>query len=415
MAEVNPEAAIDVFHGVKVVELAEWVFVPVAGSLLADWGADVVKVEHPVRGDAYRGLVSQGILRTISGGINQSVELANRGKRSIGLDVKQPEGRALLLRLLEDADVFLTSHLPGTLRRLEIGVDDLRAVNPNLIYARGHGQGVRGPDADQPAFDISAFWARGGLGETLTPDGMEQPIAQRGAFGDRSAAVHLAFGIAAALYRRRATGEASVVDVSLLASAMWTLGSDVLAALQGNAAAAPTAGRSVRESPNALFNTYRTSDGRSLCLSMVASDKYWREFCQAVGRPGLEHDARFADAGRREEHSRELFDILSTVFRSRTLAEWRTALAEERFPWAPFQRVPEVLDDRQVIANGYLAEVEVPGSSSFRLPTGAVQFDEQPAALRRGPEHGQHTELVLLDLGLSWDEIGQLKETGIIP
>ena len=172
-------SAVPIFEGVKVVELAQFVFVPVAGALLADWGADVVKIEHPVTGDGYRGLVTQGILQTSDSGVNQSMELANRGKRSIGLDVSTEGGRDVLLKLVESADVFLTNFLPSALQRLRLGVDDLREVNPNIIYARGHGFGVRGPDADQPAYDATAFWARGGLGETLSPPGLEQPIGQR--------------------------------------------------------------------------------------------------------------------------------------------------------------------------------------------------------------------------------------------
>ena len=171
--------SVPVFEGVRIVELAQFVFVPACGALLADWGADVIKIEHPVTGDGYRGLVSQGILRLSASGVNQSMEMHNRGKRSIGLDVASAEGRDLLLRLVETADVFLTNFLPSTLAKLRLGVDDLRAVNPKIIYARGHGHGVRGPDADQPAYDATAYWARGGLGATLTPPSLERPISQR--------------------------------------------------------------------------------------------------------------------------------------------------------------------------------------------------------------------------------------------
>src|ERR1700683_5269155 len=358
------------FSGIRVMELAQWVFVPVAGALLSDWGADVIKIEHPLTGDDYRGLVTQGIKPNV-GGINHSMELANRGKRSIGLDIKSVEGRKILLQLIETADVFLTNFLPSTLDRLDLGLDDLRKVNPNLIYARGHRFGVRGPDASKAAYDAAAFWARGGMGETLTPKGSDMPIRQRGAFGDRCAAAHLAFGIASALLRRERTGVASVVDVSLLSVAIWTLGSDMLSALQGNFVDAPVqSGSSRTKSSNPLVNTFRTSDDRFVTLVFLQPDRYWGDFCRALGRPELE--------------------------------------------WAPFQRVPEVIEDRQVIANGYIGEVAAEGGNSFRMPTGAVQFDERPAIMRRGPEHGQHTELVLLELGLEWDEITRLKDAGAI-
>jgi len=407
--------AVDVFSGVRVVELAQWVFVPVAGALLADWGAEVIHVEHPETGDGYRGLVSQGILQS-KGGINQSMELANRGKRSIGVDVKSPDGRRILLKLIENADIFLTNYLPSTLERLDLGVDALRKVNPKLIYARGHGFGVRGPDADKAAYDATAFWARGGLAETLTPEGLPQPIGQRGAFGDRNGAVQLAFGMAGALFRRERTGEPSVVDVSLLATAMWTLASDVLSALQGNFRAAPPPGGNLRsQAPNPLVNAFETKDGRFVSLVFLQPDRYWADLCRAVDRPELALDPRFSDITVRAEHREECVALLDEIFAARTFAEWRAVFDDERFPWAPFLRVPEIIGDRQVAANGYIAEVQVEGENSFSMPTGAVQFDEQPATLRRGPEHGQDTELLLLELGYDWEEIGRLKEALVIP
>ncbi len=406
--------SVEIFSGIRVVELAQWVFVPVAGALMADWGAEVIHVEPPGTGDGYRGLVSQGILHS-AGGLNQSMELANRGKRSIGLDLKAPEGREILLQLVERSDIFLTNYLPATLERLDLGVEALRQVNPQLIYARGHGYGVRGPDASKAAYDATAFWARGGLGATLTPEGLDGPIGQRGAFGDRNGGVQLAFGMAGALFRRERTGQPSVVDVSLLATAMWTLSSDVLSALQGNFHAAPPPGGNTRSrSPNPLVNNFRTKDDRYLSLVFLQPDRYWADLCRAVDRPELALDPRFADMDARAEHKEECVAVLDEIFGSRTFEEWRTALQDEQFPWAPFQRVTEIIEDRQVVANGYIGEVPVDGGGSFRMPTGAVQFDERPATLRRGPELGQDTELVLLELGLDWEQIGRLKDAGVI-
>jgi crotonobetainyl-CoA:carnitine CoA-transferase CaiB-like acyl-CoA transferase len=413
VTEPATSPSVPVLDGVRIVELAQFVFVPACGALLADWGADVIKIEHPVSGDGYRGLVSQGILRVSESGVNQSMEMHNRGKRSIGLDVATPEGRDLLLRLVETADVFLTNFLPSTLRRLRLDVDDLRAANSKIVYARGHGHGVRGPDADLPAYDATAYWARGGLGATLTPPSLEYPIGQRGGFGDRNGAVQLAFGISAALFRRERTGEPSVVDVSLLATAVWNLASDMLSALQGNFAAAPRAGQSIRMSPNPLVNTYVTEDGRFLSLLLLQPDRHWPDLARAIDRADLLDDPRFADATAIFGHAADMVDILEPLFASRTLEEWRVAFSGKRFPWAPYATAPEVIEDPQVIANGYLAEIEHPGGN-FRVPTGAVQFDEQPAVLRRGPEHGEHTELVLLDLGYDWDQIGKLKDSGVI-
>jgi len=206
------------FEGVRVVELAQWVFVPVAGALLAEWGADVIRVERP-EGDPYRALATQGI-GTDSDGVNLSVALANRGKRSITLDLQREQGRSLLDDLLATADVFLTNLRPRALERLGLDAPSLRGRYPSLVYARGHGYGVRGPDANQAGYDASAFWARGGLGHVLTPPDRDYPIGQRGAMGDRNGAMALAFGISAALLKRTRTGTGSVVDVSLLATAM---------------------------------------------------------------------------------------------------------------------------------------------------------------------------------------------------
>ena len=398
-----------VFDGVRVVELAEWVFVPVAGALLADWGADVVKIEHPVRGDGYRGLMSAGL--SSGGQVNQSWELANRGKRSVGIDLKTARGRELLLELVATADVFLTSQLPSVLDRLDLGVDALRAVNPRLIYARGHGFGVRGPDADKAAYDSTAYWARGAVEESINQGVSEAPLGPRGAFGDRQGAGQLAFAIASALFRRERTGEPSVVDVSLLATAMWAVGSDVLSALQGNYRHSGAPGAMA---PNPLAANYPTADGRHLTLCFLQSDKFWPDLCRATGRPDLLEDPRFADHATRSANGAALAAALNDLFSQRTLAEWRDAFATERFPWAPFQRVDELIDDPQVVANGYVGDVHVEGGASFRVPTGAVQFDEQPPELRRAPEHGQDTELLLVELGHDWDEIVTLKDEGVI-
>ena len=398
------------FEGVRVVELAQWVFVPVAGALLADWGADVIRIERP-EGDPYRGLMTQGI-GTDSGGVNLSVALANRGKRSVALDLRRDEGRAVLEQLLATADVFLTNFRPGALGRLGLDAETLTARYPKLVYARGHGYGVRGPDADRPGYDASAFWARGGLAHVLTPADREQPIGQRGAMGDRNGAMALAFGIAASLFKRNRTERGTVVDVSLLGTAMWTLSSDVLAALQGQRPRAMSGGGAY---VNPLVGSYRTQDGRHISLVFLEADRYWADFCRVLEREDLVDDPRFVDLSARREHAAECVAELSAEFAKRTFADWKVRLAGIDAPWAPVQAVEELLDDPQVIANDYLGDVAVDGSESYRLPTVPVQFDERPPALRRAPEHGEHTEMVLQELGYSWEQIGALAEAGVIP
>ncbi|MBL7488842.1 CoA transferase [Frankia sp. AgB1.9] len=407
---MDQPADLGALDGVRVVELAQWVFVPVAGALLADWGADVVRVER-LEGDPYRGLATQGI-GTDSGGVNLSIALANRGKRSIAVDLRNEQGRAVLDELLATADVFLTNFRPGALTRLGLDAAALRERFPRLVYARGHGYGARGPDADLPGYDSSAFFARGGVAHVLSPPERDYPISQRGAMGDRNGAMALAFGVVTALLRRERTGSGSVVDVSLLATAMWTLSSDLLSAL-GGGQPRPVEGRG--GGPNPLVGTYRTKDGRHIQLVFLEADRYWKAFCQLVGRDDLAADPRFADLKTRNAHRDACVAELDAEFAARTYDEWKALLAGIDAPWAPVQAVEELLTDPQVIANDYLGEVAVEDGPSYRLPTVPVQFDEQPPPLRRAPEHGEHTEEVLLELGRTWEGIAQLKDAGVIP
>lgn len=400
----------EAFAGVRVVELAQWVFVPVAGALLADWGADVIRVERP-EGDPYRRLATQGI-GTDSEGVNLSVALANRGKRSIALDLRTERGRELLDETLATADVLITNLRPAALDRLGLGADELTRRFPRVVYARGHGFGTRGPDADKPGYDSSAFWAHGGVGHMLTPPDRDYPISQRGAMGDRSGAVALAFGIAAALLRRQQTGRGTVVDVSLLASAMWMLSSDVLAALAGHPPQ-PVSGRG--SSVNPLVGSYRTKDGRHIQLVFLESDRYWGDFCRVINRDELIGDPRFTDLAARAENREACVAELESEFATRTFDEWKRVLSDLDAPWAPVQAVEELLDDPQVAANGYLGRVELDDGRGYTLPTGPVQFDERPPTLRRAPEHGEHTEEFLLELGYSWERIAELQDAGVIP
>ncbi|HEV2310052.1 MAG TPA: CoA transferase [Acidimicrobiia bacterium] len=401
-----------ILSGIRVLEVASWTFVPAAGAVLAEWGADVLKIEHPVRGDPQRGLISSGLVPAAAGGFNYMIEQPNQGKRSIGLNLASDEGKELLYRLAETSDVFLTNVLPATRAKLGIDLDDIRARNPEIIYVRGSGQGVRGPDATKGGYDGASYWARGGIAAALTPKGLEPPVNQRPAFGDVMGGLTIAGGIAAALVRRERTGDTSVVDVSLLATALWNISPDVVAAKLFEHVEMPTF--ALDAPPNPLVGMFRTEDGRYISLVMLESDKYWADFCEHLGRADLVADPRFVDAGARYEHRRECRGVIADTFASAPLAAWRERFATMKGVWAVVQNARELHDDPQVDANGYLPTVTADDGTEVALVASPVQFDETPPTLVRAPEHGQHTEEVLLELGLSWDDLVAYKESGAI-
>jgi len=397
--------------GVRILEVASHVFVPIAGGVLTEWGAEVVKIEHPVTGDPYRGLVTAGLHKSYNG-VDPSFQFTNRGKQSVTIDLKKPEGRDLIYRLAAECDVFLTNFRPDARRRLQIECDDIRAHNPSIIYVRGSGYGQRGPDAQRGGYDAAAYWSRVGFGEVFTPQNAEFPVMQRPAFGDVVGGLSIAGAIAAAMYKRATTGEPSIVDVSLMGIGMWQLQPDIThAKLTGGQTAAPYDRKATW---NPLSGTYRTRDGRFIILVMLDADRYWADFCEVIDRPELIADPRFVDMPARKENSRACVEILDEVFASRDYAEWCEVLARAKGVWSPFQTPLELHDDPQVAANGYLADVEMANGSSLTLVTSPAQFDETSASPTRAPEHGEHTETTLLDLGLSWDEIAKLKDGGII-
>jgi crotonobetainyl-CoA:carnitine CoA-transferase CaiB-like acyl-CoA transferase len=400
-------------EGVRIVELAAWTFVPAAGAVLADWGADVIKVEHPETGDPQRGLVSMGVIPGAGGSsaFNFLIEQPNRGKRSIGIDVSTPDGLELLYKLVETADVFLTNLLPDSCARLKVDVESIRARNPKIIYTRGHGQGVRGEEANRGAFDAAAYFARAGIADAMMTADSEYPPSQRAAFGDVMGGLTIATGISAALFKRERTGIASIVDISLLGVGMWNLSFDILLT---RALGFPMPKGSRAMAPNPLTNVYKTSDGRFLIIVFLQADRHWPELCEALERPDLLHDPRFENATVRAENKQACLDELDKTFGSQTLEHWKQRLAGIEGVWAPLQTSWEVFEDPQALANGYVPTVDAGDGTSFSLIANPVQFDEQPAQLTRAPEHGQHTEEILLELGYEWDRIIALKEASAI-
>jgi crotonobetainyl-CoA:carnitine CoA-transferase CaiB-like acyl-CoA transferase len=398
--------------GIKVVEVGLFALVPAAAAVLADWGADVVKVEHPEYGDPLRGLAAWGI-KPGTGGFTYMWEACNRGKRSVGVDISTPDGREILLRLLDGADVFLTNFLPSARRKLGIDVDDVRGRNPGIIYGRGSGYGPKGDEADVGGFDAAAYWFRSGVGSAAMPPGGSEPINLPGpGFGDIQTGTHLAGGVAAALFRRSRTGEGAVVDASLLSAGMW--------AMQGNITAAATTGKSElpkrarAEVTNPLTIAYRTADDRWIGLVMLDSQRYWPGFCAAIGRPDLVDDERFAAARARAANAAACVAELDATFGAQPLAHWRKVLADQDGPWSVVAHAGDALSDGQARANGYVQDVDYGDGRSIPLVASPLQFDEQPVPLRPAPDHAAHTDEVLLELGIDWDEIVRLKVAGAV-
>jgi crotonobetainyl-CoA:carnitine CoA-transferase CaiB-like acyl-CoA transferase len=380
--------------------------------VLADWGADVIKVEHPETGDPLRGLVAYGV-KPGDGGVTYLWEVLNRGKRSIGIDIGTDDGREVLLSLCETADVFLTNFLAPACHRLGIDAGSVTARNPRIIYARGTGHGPKGPDADKGGYDGVSYWARSGVSVSAMPPDARFPIPLPGpAFGDIQSGAHLAGGIAAALFARERTGKGAVVDVSLLGSGLWAMQPVIAGAhASGQERLAPV---DRRRPSNPLWNVYRTGDGGFLTLSMLEGDRYWPGFCLAVERPELLLDERFADSAARSAHIEECVDVLDAIFAGHTLEEWKVILSGQEGPWSVTQTPRAALDDPQAAANDYLQWVKYDNGATLPLINAPAQIDGRAAVLRAAPGHGADTDEVLLEAGLTPDDLVRLKVAGAI-
>jgi len=393
-----------VLDGVRILEVAAWTFVPAAGAICADLGADVIKVEPPT-GDPQRAL--QNIFNSEVVGPNPFDEIPNRGKRSLTLDLRNEAGREVLLAVARTSDVFLTSYLPSLRRRLRIDVADLREANPDIIYVRGSGWGSRGPMADAGGYDLASAWATSGLAYRLV--GRDGPAPQPPAFFDLMGGNTLAGSIGMALFRRERTGKTSVVDVSLMNVGMWAMAPDIVSAPYVDSPAVQS-----RETPgNPLVNWYRCADGRWLYLVLLQADRFWSELCVVLDEPALAEDPRFADAASRFEHRSECVSALDAAFATRPLAQWQERFERFSGVWAPVTSPRELHAHRQVEPNGYLPELVSGEGVDFRIVASPMHFDEQPTAPGAAcPELGQHNEQVLLEVGLEWDAIGQYREKG---
>ena len=400
--------------GVRVVEVAQFTYVPASGAVLADWGAEVIKVEHAVSGDAQRGFAYLGNVAA-GGNFAPLMEHPNRGKRSIGLALENPEALAVLHDIVRHSDVFVTNFLPDARARLRIDVDDIRAINPDIIYVRGSALGARGPEAGKGGYDQATFWCRGGSAAGIVPSDVDGVLGMPGpAYGDSIGGMTIAGGIAAALYARQQTGEPSIVDVSLLAVGAWANGLAVdLSLLTGNAWQAPPL-TTTGVPTNPLVGQYRTADGRFICLSMLQPGRYWPDFCAHIDLPELASDERFDTTEKLMANTAQAQPIIAKAIGERPLRHWIERFATLAGQWAAVQDSVEVGRDEQLRANGMIAELVDVDGVRREMVTAPVQFDETPATLRRAPQFAEHTDELLRELGRDDEAILALKLNGAV-
>jgi crotonobetainyl-CoA:carnitine CoA-transferase CaiB-like acyl-CoA transferase len=404
-------------EGVRVLEVAQYTFVPASGAVLAEWGADVIKIEHAETGDAQRGLVRLLGLDVVSTTTTffPIMEGPNRAKRSIGLALEKPEAREVLEELVRRCDVFVTNFLPSARAKLRIDLEDIRAINPQVIYVRGSGFGARGEDADTGGYDSTAFWSRGGSADSVTPPGADRLTGMpTGAYGDSMGGMTIAGGIAAALYARSVTGEPSVVDVSLLGVGAWATQFSVNLALLAGGPLPPTEQPRHGSASNPLSGAYRTRDGRWVMLTMLQPGKYWPHFCTAMDRPELVTDERFATTADLMANAAAAAELVAEVIGALTLAEWVERMRDAEGQWAIVQNTYEVGRDPALRANGMIAEVTDADGVPRELVANPVQFDETPVASRRAPQFAEHTDEILRELGKTDDELIALKIAGAV-
>lgn len=399
-------------EGIKVVEVGGAFAMPAAGMLMGSWGADVIHVEPPGKGDNCRHLVAQGMAGWAKPNeVNYLWEMTDRNKRSIAVNLRSDDGQDVLHRLIASADVFLNNLRPYEMEKFNLSYEALKKRNPALIYANLTGYGTKGPERNTGGYDSVAFWARSGVMD-LMHDLESAPNISRPAYGDHVTTLGLLSGVMAALFVRERTGKGQKVEVSLYQTAVWALSADITGCLvSGEDSVRPQR----QTMGNPIRNVYPTRDGRWIMLGMTNAQHYWPAFCKAVGCPDWEKDERFATYENRQAHAEELVNLLTEVFRAKDYEEWMGILGAEKLVWSPVTTPLEVTRDEQAEANGFFEEWDHPTYGKIRFLNNPIKLSESPAGSRRkAPELGEHTKEILTELGFDGEAVARLKDSGAV-
>ena len=399
-------------EGIRVIEVGGAFAMPLAGMLMGSWGAEVIHVEPPGRGDLQRHLLAAGMAGWARPHeVNYIWEHVDRNKKSLTVNLKSEEGQQIIHDLVRSGDVFLNNLRPYEMEKFNLDYQTLAEINPGIIYANLTGYGQRGPEKNVGGYDSVAFWARSGVMDLMHEE-ENAPNISRPAYGDSLTSHSLLAGVMAALFMRERTGEGQEVEVSLFNTAIYALGTDITGCLiSGEDSVRP----SRKKMGNPIRNIYPTGGGRWIMLGMTNSQHYWPAFCVAIGREELQDDRRFATQEARSENSSELVAIIEEIFVTKTYSQWIDILNSNKLIWSPVKTPLEVTQDEQAIANDYFADWDHPTYGKIRMINNPIKLSKAPAENRcKAPDLGEHTDQVLENLGFSADDIARLKENGIV-